>query len=77
MLSIGINKRIFALKLCSFIPLILEIVIVIMLNSKIKKVVHKYAEIMGKLYKDREKNMEEERIEAYNDFINNKEKRVQ
>ena len=80
LLALGINKNILALRMVSFIPLILEIVIVIILNKKIRKVVREYAEIMGNMYTEREKLMNEERIEGYNRFINNidyKQKRVQ
>ena len=80
LLALGINKNILALKLVAFIPLILEIVIVIILNKKIRKVVREYGEIMGNMYTEREKLMDEERLEAYERFINNndyKQKRVQ
>lgn len=79
LLAFGINKDILALKLVAFIPVILEIVIVIILNKKIRKVVREYGEIMGKLYQERDKLIEEERIEAYENYINNnyKQKKVQ
>ena len=80
LLAIGINKNILALKIVSFIPIILEIVIVIILNKKIRKVVLEYGEQMNNITSEREKLIEEERIEGYNRFINNidyKQKRVQ
>ena len=80
LLAIGINKNILALKIVSFIPIILEIVIVIILNKKIRKVVLEYGQQMNNITSEREKLIEEERIEGYNRFINNidyKQKRVQ
>ena len=80
LLAIGINKNILALKIVSFIPIVLEIIIVIILNKKIRKVVLEYGSIMNNISEEREKLIEEARIEAYNRFINNsdyKEKRVQ
>lgn len=81
LLAIGINKDILVLKIVSFIPLILEIILVIILNKVIRKTTLEYGEIMNNLYKEREDFIKEERIEAYNRFINNnvdyKQKKVQ
>jgi len=81
LLVIGINKNILVLRIVSFIPLIVEIVIVIVLNKKIRKVVLEYGEQMNKLYKEREDLINEERIEAYERYINKtiyyKQKKVQ
>ena len=77
LLIIGINKNILALKIVSFIPIILEIIIVIILNKRIRKVVLEYGTKMNEITEHREKTIEENRIEAYNDFISEKEKRVQ
>ena len=71
LLAIGINKNILVLKIVSFIPIVLEIIIVIILNKKIRKVVLEYGSIMNNISTEREKLIEEERIEAYNRFINN------
>ena len=70
LLALGINKNMLVLKLVAFIPLIAEIVIVIILNKKIGKVVREYGEIMGKMYTERDKLIEEERIDAYERFVN-------
>ncbi len=81
LLAIGINKNILALRLVSFIPIILEIVLVIILNKRIRNVVLEYGEQMNNISTEREKLIKEERIEAYNRFINNsfeyKQKKVQ
>ncbi len=81
LLAIGINKNILALRIISFIPLIAEIIIVIILNKKIRKVVLEYGEQMNKLYEEREKLIKEERIDGYNRYINKgidyKQKKVQ
>ena len=80
-LSLGINKNILALRLLSFIPIIIGIIIVIILNKRIRKVVLYYGEQMTNLYNEREEFIKEERLEAYERFINksvdNKQKRVQ
>lgn len=68
--AIGINKNILALRIISFIPLIAEIIIVIILNKKIRKVVLEYGDQMNKLYEEREKLIKEERIEAYERCVN-------
>lgn len=80
LLAIGINKNIRVLRIVSFIPIIMEILIVILLNKKIRKTTLYYGEIMTNLYNEREKLINEERNEAYERFINNmdyKQKRVQ
>ena len=79
LLAIGISKKILVLKLIAFIPIIIEIVVVIILNKKIRKVVLEYGEQMNNLYTEREKLIKEERTEAYERFINNKynQKKVQ
>ena len=81
MLSIGIAKNILALKIVSFIPLILEIIIVIILNKKIRKVVLLYGEKMNDITNERDKLINEERIDGYNRLVNKdydyKQKKVQ
>ena len=80
LLAIGINKSILVLKFVSFIPLIILIILVIILNKKIRKVVLEYGSKMNDISTEREKLIKEERIEAYNRFINNsdyKQKKVQ
>lgn len=80
LLAIGINKNILVLKLVSFIPIILMIILVIILNRKIRKVVLEYGSQMTKLSDERTNFINEERLEAYNRYINDKDykqKRVQ
>ncbi|MBP5444622.1 MAG: hypothetical protein J6Y28_00485 [Acholeplasmatales bacterium] len=80
LLALGINKNNLTIRLVSFIPLILEIIIVIILNKKIKKVTIEYGKQMGTLYEERDKLIKEERLEAYERYINNnniKQKKVQ
>ncbi len=80
LLAIGINKNITILKIISFIPIIALVVIVIILNKQIRKVVLEYGTKMNDISAEREKLIKEERIEAYNRFINNsdyKQKKVQ
>lgn len=81
LLIIGISKNILALTIVSFIPLILEIVIVIILNKKIRKVVLEYGEKINNITNERSKLINEERIDGYNRYINKeidyKQKKVQ
>lgn len=81
LLIIGISKNILALTIVSFIPLILEIVIVIILNKKIRKVVLEYGEKINNITNERSKLINEERVDGYNRLVNKtddyKQKKVQ
>lgn len=81
LLAIGIVKDILVLKILAFLPLIIEIIIVIILNKKIRKVVLLYGEQMNNITNERSKLINEERIDGYNRYINKgidyKQKKVQ
>lgn len=72
LLAYGINEILLAAKIGAFAILIVEIIIVAILNSKIKKVTRYYGSIMSDISDARDERIKNERYEAYERFINNR-----